>query len=122
MRPSLRAILIEPETRWSGFPPQYWLNCFGSDPEQIDQDELARAEWLWQRRPKRLLFKDARVRVWRILLLLACVIVLCCFDVAGILAAAGLSVIAAMLLTADLYRSVFWKRDYDAAIARLPRR
>ncbi len=122
MRPSLRAILIEPETRWSGFPPAYWLNCFRSDREQADQDELARAEWLWQRRPKRLLFKNARVRVWRISLLLVCILALCCFDVAGILAAAALSVIAATLLTADLYRSVFWKRDYDAAIARVLRR
>jgi hypothetical protein len=118
---SLKAILLEPEARWSGFPPQHWLVLFSFSSERINQAELARATWLWTRRPKRLLFTGTRVRWFRLVTFVVLVATLCCFDVIGILAAAGVTMVAATLLTLDLYRSVFWKRDYDASIARILR-
>jgi Flp pilus assembly protein TadB len=121
MRLSPKTAIIRTETKWSGFPPEHWVKFCAHKHSAPARSELARAEWLWERRPKRVLFDSRGLRWSRVIIFFLALLVLCFFDVVGLLVAAALSFAVAAWLTLDLYRSVSWKRDYDASIARVLR-
>ena len=94
-------------------PPAAWLASFAQSKRLVDQFELQRATWLWDRRPRFVLVDGSKVVFGLIILFLAA------FDVAGLLIAAGLAFFGATLLTFDLYWRIRWQRDYQACLQRL---
>jgi len=79
-----------------------------------DIDELARAEWFWSRRPR--LLPAASCIVW-LILVLGLPFWLLSFLVIG----APLLVIAAVVVDAEIVRSVRWRGQYESTIVRLIR-
>jgi hypothetical protein len=80
----------------------------------IDHDELARANWFWNRRPRFL--QAASGMVW---LIVALGLPLWLFIVPAI--GVPLLIIAAVLVNTEIVRSVRWRRQYELSIYRLIR-
>jgi hypothetical protein len=111
-------------------PPAAWLASFAQSKRLVDQFELQRATWLWDRRPRFVLVeeqndesKDNNPPPKNLRAVAA-------FDVAGLHIAAGLAFFGATLLTwtsgASLSSSpvtflwrIRWRRDYQACLRRL---
>jgi hypothetical protein len=100
-------------------PPAAWLASFAQSKRLVDQFELQRATWLWDRRPRFVLVDGSKVLWGRIVVFGLIILVLAAFDVAGLLIAAGLAFFGATLLTFDLYWRIRWQRDYQACLRRL---
>jgi hypothetical protein len=100
-------------------PPAAWLASFAQSKRLVDQFELQRATWLWDRRPRFVLVDGSKVLWGRIVVFGLIILFLAAFDVAGLLIAAGLAFFGATLLTFDLYWRIRWQRDYQACLQRL---
>lgn len=85
----------------------------------VNRSELTRANWLWARRPRYVLFDGPKMLWGRLLLASVIVLLLALCDVPGLLAAALFSCAIAITITADFYARVCWRRDYASALARL---
>lgn len=108
--------------RYTDFPPNDLLERCSVAMEVIDRSELERAEWLWQRRPRYVLFDGGKVLWGRLMLYILLILFLVSFDIPGLLAASGLSFVAAILVLFDYYWRERWRRDYDVALCRLIKR
>jgi hypothetical protein len=110
------------KTRYTDFPPNDLLERCSVAAEAIDRAELERAEWLWQRRPRHVLFDGGKVLWGRLILYILTILFLVSFDIPGLLAASALSLVAAILVLFDYYWRERWRRDYDVALCRLIKR
>jgi hypothetical protein len=108
--------------RYTDFPPNDLLERCSVSTDAIDRAELERAEWLWRRRPRHILFDGAKVLWGRLVVYVLAILFLVSFDVPGLLAASVLSFLAAVLVLFDYYARERWRRDYDAALCRLIKR
>jgi hypothetical protein len=108
--------------RYTDFPPNDLLERCSVSTDAIDRAELERAEWLWRRRPRHILFDGAKVLWGRLVVYVLAILFLVSFDVPGLLAASVLSFVAAVLVLFDYYARERWRRDYDAALCRLIKR
>ena len=108
--------------RYTDFPPNDLLERCSVAADAIDRAELERAEWLWRRRPRHILFDGAKVLWGRLVVYVLAILFLVSFDVLGLLAASVLSCVAAVLVLFDYYARERWRRDYDAALCRLIKR
>ena len=108
--------------RYTDFPPNDLLERCSVSTDAIDRVELERAEWLWRRRPRHILFDGAKVLWGRLVVYVLAILFLVSFDVPGLLAASVLSFLAAVLVLIDYYARERWRRDYDAALCRLIKR
>jgi hypothetical protein len=108
--------------RYTDFPPNDLLERCSVSTDAIDRAELERAEWLWRRRPRHILFDGAKVLWGRLVVYVLAILFLVSFDVPGLLAASLLSFLAAVLVLFDYYARERWRRDYDAALCRLIKR
>ena len=90
--------------------------------DAIDQAELERAQWLWKRRPRYVLFDGGKVLWGRFILYILTILFLVSFDIPGLLAASGLSFVVAILVLFDYYWRERWRRDYDVSLCRLIKR
>ena len=108
--------------RYTDFPPNDLLERCSVSTDAIDRAELERAEWLWRRRPRHILFDGAKVLWGRLVVYVLAILFLVSFDVTGLLAASVLSFLAAVLVLIDYYARERWRRDYDAALCRLIKR
>jgi hypothetical protein len=108
--------------RYTDFPPNDLLERCSVSTDAIDRAELERAEWLWRRRPRHVLFDGAKVLWGRLVVYVLAILFLVSFDVPGLLAASVLSFLAAVLVLFDYYARERWRRDYDAALCRLIKR
>ena len=108
--------------RYTDFPPNDLLERCSVAADAIDRAELERAEWLWRRRPRHILFDGAKVLWGRLVAYVLAILFLVSFDVPGLLAASAMSFIAAVLVLFDYYARERWRRDYDAALCRLIKR
>jgi len=79
-----------------------------------DNDELARANWFWSRRPR--LFPVASCIAW---LIVALGLPFWLFIVPSI--GVPLLIIAAVIVDTEIVRSVRWRRQYELSIDRLIR-
>jgi hypothetical protein len=91
----------------------------------VDAEELARARWFWERRPKKFILSQERVLIVLIFYAVIWMGTMCqgCQDslVTAALAVSGGAVVAAMLAWAylDAVRFARWNSDYSLAILRL---
>jgi len=108
--------------RYTDFPPNDLLERCSVSTDAIDRAELERAEWLWRRRPRHILFDGAKVLWGRLVVYVLAILYLVSFDIPGLLAASVLSFVAAVLVLFDYYARERWRRDYDAALCRLIKR
>jgi len=108
--------------RYTDFPPNDLLERCSVATDAIDRAELERAEWLWRRRPRHILFDGAKVLWGRLVAYVLAILFLVSFDVPGLLAASVFSFVAAVLVLFDYYARERWRRDYDAALCRLIKR
>jgi len=108
--------------RYTDFPPNDLLERCSVATDAIDRAELERAEWLWRRRPRHILFDGAKVLWGRLVVYVLAILYLVSFDIPGLLAASVLSFVAAVLVLFDYYARERWRRDYDAALCRLIKR
>ena len=108
--------------RYTDFPPNDLLERCSVSTDAIDRAELERAEWLWRRRPRHILFDGAKVLWGRLVVYVLAILYLVSFDIPGLLAASSLSFVAAVLVLFDYYARERWRRDYDAALCRLIKR
>ena len=108
--------------RYTDFPPNDLLERCSVATDAIDRAELERAEWLWRRRPRHILFDGAKVLWGRLVVYVLTILYLVSFDIPGLLAASVLSFVAAVLVLFDYYARERWRRDYDAALCRLIKR
>ena len=108
--------------RYTDFPPNDLLERCSVATDAIDRAELERAEWLWRRRPRHILFDGAKVLWGRLVVYVLAILFLVSFDVPGLLAASVLSFVAAVLVLFDYYARERWRQDYDAALCRLIKR
>ena len=108
--------------RYTDFPPNDLLERCSVAADAIDRAELERAEWLWRRRPRHILFDGAKVLWGRLVVYVLAILYLVSFDIPGLLAASSLSFVAAVLVLFDYYARERWRRDYDAALCRLIKR
>ena len=108
--------------RYTDFPPNDLLERCSVSTDAIDRAELERAEWLWRRRPRHILFDGAKVLWGRLVVYVLAILFLVSFDIPGLLAASVLSFVAAVLVLFDYYARERWRRDYDAALCRLIKR
>jgi hypothetical protein len=107
--------------QYTGFPPHILLEKCSIPANAFDRDELGRAVWLWERRPRDLFF-DGNVILWgRLSVFLVTIFFLMSFDIPGLLVAAALSFAVASLMLFNFYRREYWKRDYEASLFRLVR-
>lgn len=79
-----------------------------------DNDELARANWFWHRRPRFL--QAASCIVW-LIVALGLPLWLFIFPAIGV----PLLIIAAVIVNTEIVRSVRWRRQYELAVDRLIR-
>jgi hypothetical protein len=110
------------KNRYTDFPPNDLLGRCSVAAEAIDRAELERAEWLWARRPRHVLFDGGKVLWGRLILYIVLILYLVSFDIPGLLAASALSFVAAILVLFDYYWRERWRRDYDVALCRLIKR
>jgi hypothetical protein len=110
------------KNRYTDFPPDDLLERCSVATEAIDRAELERAEWLWERRPRHVLFDGGKVLWGRLILYILTILYLVSFDIPGLLAASALSFVAAILVLFDYYWRERWRRDYDVALCRLIKR
>ena len=108
--------------RYTDFPPGDLLERCSVATDAIDRAELERAEWLWRRRPRHILFDGGKVLWGRLVVYVLAILFLVSFDIPGLLAASMLSFVAAVLVLFDYYARERWRRDYDAALCRLIKR
>jgi hypothetical protein len=108
--------------RYTDFPPNDLLErcCVATDA--IDRAELERAEWLWRRRPRYVLFDGGKVLWGRLVAYVLAILFLVSFDVPGLIVAAVFSFLAAAIVLFDYYARERWRRDYDVALCRLIKR
>jgi hypothetical protein len=87
----------------------------------VRPSELERALWLWNRRPRYVLFDGAKVLWGRLILFCTVVFGAAAFDVPGLVFAGAASCLGATLIMFDFYWRERWKHDYDICIARILR-
>jgi hypothetical protein len=91
----------------------------------VDAEELARAQWFWERRPKKLILSTERILAVLIFYAVIWTAAMClgCQEsaVTAALTVSGSAVVAVMLGWAyfDTVRFARWSSDYSLAIARL---
>jgi hypothetical protein len=114
-------------TLWSNFqaadwkfpelPPRAILKTIHPEKRWLDDFELRRAQWLWERRPGLMLGEDWAVYA----LVLVIALSLFLIPVWG----AALSGCWAMIVFAGIFRDTVrlsrWRRDYESSVARLIR-
>ena len=108
--------------RYTDFPPDDLLERCSVATDAIDQAELERAEWLWRRRPRYVLFDGGKVLWGRLVVYVLAILFLVSFDIPGLLIASALSFVAATMVLIDYYWRERWRRDYDVALCRLIKR
>src|SRR5262252_2742506 len=108
--------------RYTDFPPDDLLERCSVATDAIDQAELERAEWLWRRRPRYVLFDGGKVLWGRLVTYVLAILFLVSFDVPGLIVAAVFSFLAAAIVLFDYYARERWRRDYDIALCRLIKR
>jgi hypothetical protein len=87
----------------------------------VRPSELERALWLWNRRPRYILFDGGKILWGRLTFFCAIVFFAAAFDIPGLLVAGALSCVGATLVMFDFFWRERWKRDYDVCIARILR-
>ena len=97
--------------RYTDFPPGDLLERCSVATDAIDRAELERAEWLWRRRPRHILFDGGKVLWGRLVVYVLAILFLVSFDIPGLLAASMLSFVAAVLVLFDYYARERWRRD-----------
>jgi hypothetical protein len=107
--------------QYTGFSPPMLLEKCSIPANAFDQEELKRAIWLWERRPKDLFFDGNRILWGRLSIFLMALFFLVSFDIPGLLVAAALTFAVASFMLLNYYRREFWKRDYEVALFRLVR-
>src|ERR1700737_5527558 len=75
--------------RYTDFPPNDLLKRCSVAMNAIDQAELERAQWLWKRRPRYILFDGGKVLWGRLILYILTILFLVSFDIPGLLAASA---------------------------------
>ena len=102
-----------PELSPSGL--QKWLDL---DPSRIDDAELARAEWMWSRKPRSPLGTD----MFAYILLLLVALLLFLVPHFGIFLAAAWCLVMLGAIAHDAVRTARWRRVYEASMVRVIRR
>jgi hypothetical protein len=100
--------------KYEDFPPSQLLEKSELHRYPTHQDELARADWFWSRRPRRL-----STLCWVLWFVAALGLPLWLFVFPWI--GVPLLMIAVVIATAETVRSVRWRRQYESSIDRLIR-
>lgn len=100
--------------KYEEFPPSQLLEKSELHRHPTHQDELARADWFWSRRPRRL-----STLSWVLWFVAALGLPLWLFVFPWI--GVPLLMIAAVIATLETVRSVRWRRQYELGIDRLIR-
>ena len=106
---------LQDESHWKyeRLPPVQLLEKSGLPRYSTDNDELARANWFWSRRPR--LLPAASCMVW-LMVALGLPFWLVIVPPIGV----PLLIIAAVIIASiDIVRSVRWRRQYELSIDRL---
>ena len=98
-------------------PPRAILTKIHVDSLWLDDSELKRAQWLWDRRPSLILGEDWLVYALVMLVGLALFLT----PVLGITLSCCLITFAFAGIFSDVVRLSRWRRDYEVSIARLLR-
>ncbi|MBV8176350.1 MAG: hypothetical protein JO151_17555 [Verrucomicrobia bacterium] len=117
----LNLIFSCPRDEYTCVPPVTLLKKCSIPLEAVDRVELERAIWLWQRRPKDVLYNGKKLLWGRLCLAGAMIVGLTLFDIPGLLVAAALSFAGALFMFLHYYNREYWKRDYEAALYRVVR-
>ena len=114
-------------TMWSDFqaadwkfpelPPRAILKTIHLDARWLDDSELGRAQWLWERRPALMLGDDWPVYAFVIIIALLLFLI----PVWGVALSGCWIMIAFAGIFRDIVRLSRWRRDYESSIARLVR-
>ena len=100
--------------KYEDFPPSQVLEKSEVHQYQTHQDELARADWFWSRRPRCL-----SAVCWVLWFVVALGLPLWLFVVPWI--GVPLLMIAVVIASLETVRSVRWRRQYELSIDRLIR-
>jgi hypothetical protein len=117
----LNLIFSCPRDEYTCVPPITLLKKGSIPLEAVDPVELERAIWLWQRRPKDVLYSGKKLLWGRLCLAGAMIAGLTLFDIPGLLIAAAFSFAGALFMFLNYYNREYWKRDYEAALYRVVR-
>jgi hypothetical protein len=104
----------EPRWKYEQLSPVQLLEKLELHTYRMDNDELARANWFWSRRPR--LLPAAGFIIWLIVTL---GLPLWLFVVPAI--GVPLLIIAAAIIDTEIVRSLRWRRQYELSIDRLIR-
>jgi hypothetical protein len=104
----------EPHWKYEQLSPAQLLEKLELHTYPMDNDELARANWFWSRRPR--LLPAASFIIW---LIVALGLPLWLFIVPAI--GVPLLIIAVATVDTEIVRSVRWRRQYELSIDRLIR-
>jgi hypothetical protein len=98
-------------------PPRAILKTIRLDERWLDDFELRRAQWLWERRPALMLGDDWPV--YALVIIIALLLFL--IPVWGVALSSCWILIAFAGIFRDIVRLSRWRRDYESSIARLVR-
>ena len=98
-------------------PPRAILKTIRLDKRWLDDFELRRTQWLWERRPALMLGEDWRVYALAIIIALSLFFI----PVWGAALSGGWIMITFAGIFRDIVRLSRWRRDYESSIARLIR-
>jgi hypothetical protein len=103
--------------RFPELPPCYLLHAMDLPYNTVDQDELVRARWMWNRRPKPLVGDHTSTYVVFVLLALLLLLI----PRLGILLALVWCAAIASAVAKEAVRMKRWRRQYESSIARVIR-
>ena len=107
-----RDLRDDPHWKYERLSPVRLLEKSGLRRHLIDNDELARANWFWRRRP-RLLSVVSSI-VW-LIVALGLPLWLFIVPVIGV----PLLIVAPLIVNTDIVQSARWRRQYESSIDRL---
>ena len=103
--------------KFSELPPRAILKTIRLDERWLDDFELRRAQWLWERRPALMLGEDWLVYALVIIIALSLFLI----PVWGVALSGCWIMITFAGIIRDIVRLSRWRRDYESSIARLVR-
>ncbi len=105
------------EWKFPELPPRAMLEAMPLEVRWLNDFELKRAQWLWERRPVLILREDWPAYAFVVLIALAPLLI----PVWGIALSCAWMALAFAAIFIDIVRLSRWRRDYEISIVRLLR-
>jgi hypothetical protein len=109
---------VDTYSSWNyAVPPMTLMNSFHLERASINQDELLRAEWFWNRRPK--LLCETLTCVFCYIIVFLCLLCLLCCDPESLPLLLVWMVAGVSRAFVDCVRLDRWTKEYKSSIKRV---